>query len=372
MARRSARLYRPRRRRSYCRFQGIQGLREFLQMKCIITHRRTDVVRRQDLFSAYHRFCAEARHPAAAIVNVGRYLGSLQVWASKRLGGSNGRRQEYAYVGLCLHELPPRASQKGVSFPSTLSLVNAAPLSPPPSSHDRQDDTSTTSSSVPSLWVMRPPREESLEHLDAFLREHVEYTGAAGDGVPVGELHLAFLQLCRARGVRPPPDVRLSSRLLDRREGVVISRLNFESVKWAYQGLRWTRTALDALQPSTRPRPTPCSSCEARQRAAPAVAGVLEEARSGMEARVEAGASASGGWREDTQGGTLSLMWDDENPKHRQTLQAVPPPPLQPAIMPPSASLDRILPQSTADLTHLFETYNQGDYYTYNSADPFF
>ncbi|XP_050686368.1 uncharacterized protein LOC126980479 isoform X1 [Eriocheir sinensis] len=342
------------RRRRKNRFVGMEGLREFLQRQCTITHRRTDVVRCRDLYHAYCMFCATTLHPVASVVNVGRYLGGLQVRASRRLGGCNGRRQEYAYVGLCLNESLPRAPKKGPPSPPTLTPVSPAPPSSTSSSYD------CLSESMDFLYpgVSRPPREDDLDLLDAFLRENVERTGSAEDAVPVGELHAAYRRLCRARGVTPQPAAHLSSHLTQR-EGVAISRLNFETVKRAYQGLRWTTAALDALTPSRRHQPTPCSSCEAG-RLAPSATECINDGVKNEGVGVGTSGACSPWTNEHGLGDEFSLkLWDDDDDsgEHLQNLQPTSPTP-QPTAMSPPSMPDLMLLQDTDDLAQLIEEYN--------------
>lgn len=351
MARTAAKLDRRRRRKS--RFLGMEGFKKFLQRQCTITQSRTDVIRCRDLYRAYCRFCAAARHPVASVVNVGRYLGGLQVRASRRLGGCNGRRQEYAYVGLRLRESSPEAPQKGSPSSPPLSPVTPAPPSPPPSSYESTD--------FPSPAVSRPPSNGGLELLDTFLRENVESTGSAEDAVPVGELHAAYRRLCRARGVTPPPSASLSSHLT-RREGVVISSLSFETVMRAYQGLKWTAAALTSFTPSRRAQPTPCSSCKAG-RLAPTVSGSMAD---DLKDEVSMEVGTSGDWSSWTNGDglgeqfSLSLFDDDGSGGHFHNLQTASPPPQPTAISQPLVP-DLMVFQDTEDLAHLIEAYNSTD-----------
>lgn len=353
MARRSSRQQDRRRRKN--RFVGMEGFREFLQRQCTITHRRTDVVRCRDLYRAYCMFCATTLHPVASVVNVGRHLGGLQVRASRRLGGCNGRRQEYAYVGLCLQESLPRAPQNGLPSPPTLTPVSPAP----PSSTSSSYDCMSESMDFLSPGVSRPPREDDLDLLNAFLRESVERTGSEEDAVPVGELHAAYRRLCRARGVTPQPAAHLRSHLTQQ-EGVAISRLNFETMKRAYQGLRWTTAALDAFTPSRRHRPTPCSPCEAG-RLVPSATECIDD---GSVKNVEMGAGTSGGcspWTNDYGlGDEFSLkLWDDDDDsgEHLQNLQPTSSPPHPTAMSAPFLP-DLMLLQDTKDLAQLIEEYN--------------
>lgn len=350
MARRVSRQQDRRRRKN--RFVGMEGFREFLQRQCTVTHCRTDVVRCRDLYRSYCMFCATTHHPVASVVNVGRYLGGLQVRASRRLGGCNGRRQEYAYVGLTLHESVPRAPQKCRPSPPTLTPVSPAPPSLTSSSYD----SLSKSMDIHPPGVSRPPREDDLDLLDAFLLENVERTGSVEDAVPVAELHSAYRRICKERGVTPHPAAHLSSRLTQR-EGVAILRLNFETEKLAYQGLKWTTAALDALTPSRRHRPTSCSSCEAVRQASSPTECIHDEVKN-----VEVGVGTSGGcspWtNEHGLGGEFSLkLLDDDSGEYFHSFQPTEPPP-QPTAMSPSSLPDLLLLQDTNDLAQLIEEYN--------------
>lgn len=340
------------RKRCYS-FEGLKGFRKFLQQKCTITHRRTDVVRRSDLHRAYQTFCAAEHHPVGSKVNVGRCLGGLHVWASTRLGGSNGRGQEYAYVGLCLKESSLKESP--MRSPSPLSQPSSDPL--------RLSCTSSgdvSSSSLHSPEILPPSGNDCITLLDDFLREHVERTGSTEDAVPVEELHAAYRRLCKRRGVTPQSDTNLRSRVAVQ-EGVAISPLKFMTVKLAYQGLRWTTTALTALKPSTTPQSTPCNSCQAGQRATAATEGkvqVKNEAREGIE--------SSGYWSplvwEDNLEEQFSFFRDEnDNSEELQSLQT--------ASLPPQATItslptlpDLMAPQGTVDFSHLLDAYDSKDY----------
>lgn len=332
------------------RFKGKKGFEEFLKQRCSITGRLTDVVKRRDLCLAYRKFCAARRHPVACMVNVGRHLGGLKVWASTRVGGANGRNQEYAYVGLCLRDSPDEAPDE-VPKAAIIKEEQSSPPgrhatpSPLPSlsnGNDQSTDTPSTSSS--STWVSLSQHSENiLELFDSFLQEHVECTGSPDDGVPVAELNAAYRRLCRKRGATPLSSARLSSHLAQR-GGVVVSRLPFETVKRAYLGLRWTSSALKTLTPSKRVRQTPCNSF-----------GVLRE-----------GKEEGGDWtplvKDDGLGDQPSLRYwgdDDSNSLLEDTFQIAPPPPPPTPASPstPSDTHTSDLLLGISDLVQLLDAF---------------
>lgn len=264
-------------------FQGKTSLMEFLQVQCSFTGKPRDVVKRVDLFRAYSRFCTARRLPMASNVNIGRHLGSQHVWATKRLGGANGKNQEYAYVGLFLKAGPGEEVKEEQSSPdedvkqeqsSVPTTPATTPLPPSLSSREgsqqqQQQQTGDwfSPSPKPLKISLSPPREDNMGLFDSFMQEHVECTGSVEDAVSVEELHKAYRRLCRSKGIMPPSFSKLKTRCLSQRQNVSISRVPFQSVKRAYTGLRWTSSALQALNPSRRVQPTPCTSCQGKSQA---------------------------------------------------------------------------------------------------------
>ncbi|XP_063842721.1 uncharacterized protein LOC135090197 [Scylla paramamosain] len=257
------------------RFQGKKSFMEFLKLQYIITGNPRDVVKRVDLFRAYKRFCTARSLPVASMVNIGRHLGGQHVWASKRLGGANGRNQEYAYVGLSLKDVPDEeVKEEQSSSPASPATPSLLPSSSKEGSQQTSDWLSP--SPKPLKISLSPLSEDTLGLFDSFLQDHVECTGSAEDAVSVEELHKAYRRLCRSKGVKPPSFSKLKTRCLFQRENVSISRVPFQSVKRAYTGLRWTSSALQSLNPSRKVQPAPCSSCQAKNQA-PAAPVVLCE-----------------------------------------------------------------------------------------------
>ncbi|MPC33160.1 uncharacterized protein LOC123503152 [Portunus trituberculatus] len=263
------------------RFLGKESFMEFLKLQCIMTGSPRDVVKRVDLSRAYRRFCSARRLPAASMVNIGRHLGSQHVWASKRLGGANGRNQEYAYVGLSLKDAPDEVKEEQSSCPPTPATPATSPPPLPPSlfweiSQQQTVDWFSPSSKPLKISLSPTSSEDAMRLFDTFLQDHVECTGSAEDAVSIEELHKAYRRLCRSKGITPPSFSKLKTRCLTQRENVSISSISFQSVKRAYTGLRWTNSALQSLNPSRRVQPKPCSSCQAKNQA-PAAPVVLCE-----------------------------------------------------------------------------------------------
>ena len=320
------------------------------------------MVRRHHLYCAYRRFCTVKRHTVASVVSMGRYLASLHVRASKRLGGSRGKNQEYAYVGLYLQDNPDEISNEapkaviGIEQQSSLPARLASP-SPPPSfsngdAHLQSMDTPSASPSSPRISSL-PHGVNIRELYNSFLQEHVVYTGLVDDAVPVSELHTAFQQLCWAQGIIPPPSARLNTNLAQW-GGVTISYLPYETVKQAYLGLRWTSSALQNLSPSKRLQPTPCSSCEAKSYT-PAASPILQW-------MVNEEGSEWMPWVKDEIHGdqhSLSNYSGDDSSGVLHTLQIPSPLPLPTnasPLTPPNTQASDLL-QTTANLAELLEDF---------------